>query len=224
LVVSANKPTSPDTLQHFLFGLTMHKSELDKHFTDKIEMFRLIARGLLYKQNKRHLTTDTVVNEAYMYAVKNKSIVSNENELERLVINWIKMNIGWNRSNLNRHEMLESVYVNDANHIDFEEDKDEFSYNKTITKNVETEDTIDECLTDKIELEKWYNEKKSLLQLYRYQEEDKIKQIIFDCYFMKNITKGKELSKHLNINTYYAYRYIRELKQDIKDFLQENNL
>lgn len=63
--------------------------------------------------------------------------------------------------------------------------------------------------------------------MYRDQEKDKIKQIIYECYFVKGITKGVDLAKHLGINKDYASKYIREMKSDIQEFhknyLENNN-
>jgi len=84
-------------------------------------------------------------------------------------------------------------------------------------------DDFEENIDSKLEIEFWYNDKKCLLQMYREQEQDKIKQIIFDCYFNKNITKGKDLAKHLNVNKDYSCKYIRELKSDIREFTNKNN-
>ena len=56
------------------------------------------------------------------------------------------------------------------------------------------------------------------LEAYRSQEPARVKQVIYDVYFKKGITKGTELGKHLNVNKDYACKYIRTMKQDINEF------
>ncbi len=164
-------------------------------------MLETIAKGVSYKSRKQYIQPTTAVNEAYLYIFdKHRNSFSNEDELQRIVINFITKNIIWDNSSINKKEkVMTSDYIPDVI------------------------DDFDESLNDKLYLEFWYNEKKCILQLYRDQEQDKIKQIIFDCYFKKGITKGTDLAKHLKINKDYSSKYIREMKNDIREFQNKNN-
>ena len=160
-------------------------------------MLEKIAKGIAYKQNKKYIHHSTAINEAYLYIFeKCRNKFDNEDELQRIVINYIKMMTIWNGSVSFTH--LEKTMTSD--------------YIPDII------DDFEENIDSKLEIEFWYNDKKCLLEMYRNQEQDKIKQIIFDCYFNKNIVKGKDLALHLRINKDYACRYIRELKNDIREF------
>jgi hypothetical protein len=177
-------------------------SDINDFFVNNMDMLQKIAKGIAYKQNKRYINPCTAVNEAYLYVYeKCMNKFSNEDQLQRIVINYIKMMTIWNGSVSFTH--LEKVMTSDY-----------------------IPDVIDdfyENLDSKLEIEFWYNDKKCLLQMYRDQEQDKIKQIIYDCYFNKGITKGVKLAKHLQINKDYACKYIREMKKDIRDFQDKNN-
>lgn len=180
----------------------MSNNEIDKFFVKNIDMLQKIAKGIAYKQNKKYINPSTAVNEAYLY-IYEKCInkFSNEDQLQRIVINYIKMMTIWNGSVSFSH--LEKVMTSDY-----------------------IPDVIDdfyENLDSKLQIEFWYNEKKCILEIYREQEKDKVKQIIYDCYFRKGIVKGVDLAKHLNINKDYACKYIREMKRDIRDFQDKNN-
>ena len=180
----------------------MTDKQINEFFVKNINMLEKIAKGIAYKQNKKYIHPTTAVNEAYLYIFeKCRDKFKNEDELQRIVINYIKMMTIWNGSVSfsNLEKTMSSSYIPDV--------IDEFYEN----------------LDSKLEIEFWYNERKCLLQMYRTQEQDKVKQIIFDCYFTKGITKGTEMAKHLNINKDYACKYIRGMKKDIREFKNNNS-
>lgn len=180
----------------------MTDKQINEFFVKNINMLEKIAKGIAYKQNKKYIHPTTAINEAYLYIFeKCRNKFENEDQLQRIVINYIKMMTIWNGSVSFTHleKTMTSDYIPDV--------IDDFYEN----------------LDTKLEIEFWYNERKCLLQMYRSQEQDKVKQIIFDCYFTKGITKGTEMAKHLKINKDYACKYIRELKKDIREFKDKNN-
>jgi hypothetical protein len=177
-------------------------SDINNFFVKNIDMLQKIAKGIAYKNNKKYINPSTAINEDYLYIYeKCRDKFSNEDQLQRIVINYIKMMTIWNGSVsfTNLEKVMTSDYIPD------------------------TIDDFDENFDDKLEIELWYNDRKCLLSLYREQEQDKVKQIIFDCYFKKGITKGIDMAKHLKINKDYACKYIREMKKDVKDFSDKNN-
>lgn len=174
-------------------------------------MLENIVKGIAYKANKR-IDTHAAINESYIHLINNIGNFSNEDELQRIVIKFIRDNIWWTNSKLNKEERVNTTF-------EIEEQKKDSNY-------VSTERTTEDDEEDfefKIEIERWYVERKCTLEMYRAQEEDKVKQIVFDCFFRKGITKGTELSKHLKINKDYAAKYIREMKQDIRDYFNNNS-
>lgn len=180
----------------------MTDQEVNNFFIENMTMLEKIAKGISFKQNKKYIHPTTAINEAYLYIFeKCRDKFSNEDELQRIVINYIKMMTIWNGSVSFTHleKTMTSDYIPDI--IDDFEDN----------------------LQSKLEIEFWYNDKKCLLQMYREQEQDRVKQIIFDCYFNKGITKGIDMAKHLKINKDYSCKYIREMKKDIREFSNKNN-
>lgn len=191
----------------------MTKKEIDDYFVNILQMLEKITEGIKYKQKKYHLTKDLVINEAYLHVIKNIDSIKNEKDIEKMAVQFIKMNIGWTNSQINKQERVNNNYQETT-----EDDDNDFSKDKPITKTIEIEDDYDIELLQKLEIEKWYNERKCILAEYRQQEQDKIKQIVYDCFFKKNITTGVKLAKHLNINKDYSCKYIREMKQSIQLF------
>ena len=175
--------------------------EINNKFVSIIPMLENIVKGIAYKNNKQ-IETHAAINEAYIYVIENSDIMKSEDFLQRVTIQYLNKAITWNTSKLNKLESVNNI------NTDFL---------------IEEVDNSEEDLQYKIDLENWYNDRLCTLELYRSQEESKIKRIIFDVYFKKGITKGVDLAKHLNINKDYACRYIRELKQDIRDFKQTLN-
>lgn len=179
----------------------MTQTEINEKFTSIIPMLEGIVKGIAYKAGKK-LDTHAVINEAYLYIYDNSQLCTTPDLLQRIAINWIKQNIYWTTSKLNKSES-----VNNLNETFYQDDIED-----------------DSDLEDKIELERWYADRKATLELYRLYETDRVKQIIFDLYYHKGITKGVDLAKHLGINKDYACKYIRELKTDIKNFANEKEI
>jgi len=193
----------------------MNKKEVDEYFVNMIPMLEKIVKGVSYKNNKK-IDTHAAINEGYLHIIKNIEKINTTKELEKMAVNFVNMNIIWNNSQLCKQEIVN----NTETFYNTDEEKDDQDINgKPITKTYSDSD-LELELEQKIEIEKWYDEKKCILQLYRDQEINKQKQIIFDCYFKKNITKGTALAKHLRVNKDYGCLYIRELKKDINDYYQ----
>jgi hypothetical protein len=190
------------------------KKEIDDYFVNIIPMLTKTAKGIKYKQNKGNLETDVIINETYLHIQKNMDIIKENKDIEKIATQFIKMNIGWQNSQLNKMEKVNNNYQSTT-----EDDEDDFSQDKTITETFNDEEDFDIELEQKLEIERWYNEKKCLLAMYRQQEKNKINQIIYDCFFIKDIKTGKQLAEHLKMDKGAAWRYIRIMKQSIKKYV-----
>lgn len=179
----------------------MTKQEIDNHFVKILPLLETVTLGLLTKKGYHSIDHHAIINEVYLYLLENQSICNTPEFMQRISINWINKSIGWSNSKVHRQHLEK---VGDRTHT---------SISSLI---VEIED--DSTIQDKIELENWYNEKISILSLYRQQEPSREKQIIFDLYFKKGLVKGVDLAKHLRINVTYGARYLKQLKEDIKNF------
>lgn len=187
----------------------MDKKEIDEYYVEILPMLRNIVRGIRYKKNKLHLNEDMILNETYLYIFEKVHLMKDKDVMQRIVINFINQNIGWTNSKLNKVEKIN-------NNEYFYESNYDYMFGEYL---LEEWDKSESSIETKIELEKWLMDSKCLLVEYRNQLECKLKKIIFDCYFNKNITTGKELAVHLGINKDYSSKYIRELKQDIRQFI-----
>lgn len=196
----------------------MSKQEIDNYFVNIIPMLTRTAKGIKYKQNKNYIETDVIVNEAYIHVIKNIDIIQEVKDVEKVATQFIKMNITWQNSKLNKMERLNDNYQSTT-----EDDEDDFSQNKTISITYNDEEDFDIELEQKLEIERWYNEKKCMLAMYRGQEKNKINQIIYDCYFIKGLQSGEQLATHLNMDKAAAWRYVRIMKAAIRKFAEEYN-
>lgn len=196
----------------------MSKIEIDKYFVEIIPMLSKTAKGIKYKQNKSHIETDVIVNEAYIHVIKNIDLITTTTDIEKIATQFIKMNITWQNSQINKLERVNNNYQEAL-----EDDDNDFSNDKAIKETFNDEEDFDIELEQKLEIERWYNEKKCMLAMYRQQEKNKINQIIYDCFFIKNIQTGKDLAEHLKMDKAAAWRYIRIMKQAIKKFSDEYN-
>jgi hypothetical protein len=208
----------------------LSNEDINNFFTqEKIDELRGNAAGGIFKYNRR-IDVDTVINECYLYCIEDSKELFEEANLElNIKIKKLKLKkaerVYKRRMNLNTMLDLQKMSVNFINKnllwdnsqlvIKHSVNSLHNEYNNFIDDDIE--------LDNKIEIEKWYNEKMFLLQVYRQQETDREKQIIFDVYFKKGIIKGTDMAKHLKINKDYANKYIREMKKDIKDFIIKYN-
>jgi hypothetical protein len=177
----------------------MNQQEINNYYRENNKLLTKVIKGILYKKNKK-INIDIIINESYIHVYNNIDSINNEDELQRMILNFINKSIIWTNSKINKQERL-----------------NDFEFNEFEGDNFDQQDIE---LINKINIEKWYDDKQCLLQMYRQQETDKVKQIIFDCFFIKKITKGVDLASHLKVNKDYACKYIRTLKNDIKEFAQ----
>ena len=186
----------------------MNQKEINNYYRENNKLLTKVIKGILYKKNKK-INIDIIINESYIHVYNNIDSINNEDELQRMILNFINKSIIWTNSKINKQERLRSQT--------FHKSVNDFEFNEFDTNSFDQQDIE---LINKINIEKWYDDKQCLLQMYRQQETDKVKQIIFDCFFNKKITKGVDLASHLKVNKDYACKYIRTLKNDIKEFAQ----
>jgi hypothetical protein len=195
------------------------KKEIDDFFVSEIPQMKNMIEGVKKKKMKEYITTDAALNEAYIH-ISCLAEIKDYKHLQSILINYLNKSLIWTNSRINKLEKVtaHNDKISYFNEFDGDTTDDSVRITKAITTNTNREDEGDRELLVKIELELWWNEKQSVLQMYRQQEKDKQKQIIFDCFFKKKITKGVDLAKHLMVNKDYGCAYIRVLKADIRDY------
>ena len=174
--------------------------EINETFINLIPLLRPIVKGVAYKRNKQYIEDDAAINEAYIYIIENKSLLTSQDHMQRIVINFLNKSIVWNNSKLSQQEKINNISESHFVPDQIDDDSD---------------------IIHKLATEKWFTDRRCVTRMWRAQEQDKVKCIIFDCYFDKGIVKGVDLASHLGINKDYANRYIREMKADIRDYAKK---
>ena len=181
----------------------MLSKEYKSHVTSIMPMLQAIAKGVIFTQGKRSLSPDEVISEAYLYCDSHPHLFSTIDQFQRCLISQLTMSIKWDNSRVNKQSRCNDLF--DGQTIQDEED------------------TTESDLEIKIELERWYQDRQSQLAEYRAQEPEKTKRIVFDCYFKKGVTTGAGLGRHLGIPINKACGLVKQLKNDIVQFTDNNN-
>lgn len=177
----------------------LSKKNIDDIFVSLIPNFERASSGLLAKLNKLHIDKYVVINECYIHLTKHMKEVHSQGDVEKICYNWIRSNTQWFNSQINKQERVNRIYE--------------------INNNISISDEDDDEIEDKLEIEKWFTERQILLDLYRQQETDLLKQIVFDKFFIEGFRTSRALGNHLGINKDYANLYIKQMKADIREFV-----
>ena len=177
------------------------KKKIDKYYSDNyLELLQLAAKHVGY-HNRGYDPVD-VVSHVYEYCVSKEV-----EDVAGVTYRMIMTTCYWNNSQLNREMLLKQTPFEGTE--DYE------------ARPVE----VDDCETlEKVRLEKWFNDRKSLLAMYRERiKVDKPKQIVLDKMIELKTTNSRRLGKHFGIHYLSAYAYIREIQEEIRDFEEEVN-
>ena len=67
----------------------MTNQQINDYFVSIIPMLENIVKGIAYKANKR-IDTHAAINESYIHLINNIGNFNNEDELQRIVIKFIR--------------------------------------------------------------------------------------------------------------------------------------
>ena len=181
------------------------KKKIDKYFTENYDLLTEAAqRNVEYY--KRAYDFADVISYAYEYCLKKSDSLDLDN-IDNIVHRVIITSCYWEDSPLNREMLLKQTPFEGT--ADFE------------VKPVEKEGSD---LNDKILLEKWFNNKQSILAMYRERiKVDKPKLIVLDKMIEFKTTNSRRLGKHFGIHHLSAWAYIKEIQEEIRDFEEEIN-
>ena len=181
------------------------KSKIDKYFTENYDILTEVAiRNVEYY--KRAYDYADVISYAYEYCLKKSDSLDLEN-IDSIVHRVIITSCYWEDSPLNREMLLKQT-----------------PFEGTADYEIKPVEKDGEDLNDKIILEKWFNDKQSILAMYRERiKVDKPKQIVLDKMIELKTTNSRKLGKHFGIHYLSAYAYIREIQEEIRDFEEEVN-
>ena len=181
------------------------KRRIDTYFSENYLDLLELARKHIKYHNRNYDPVD-VVSFVYEYILERRKEFCNQ-DIQSIAYRMIMTSCYWNNSKLNRDILLTQTPFEGT------QDKEAIP--------VEREDTQTQ---EKIELEKWFNDKKALLALYRERiRDDKPKQIVLDKILELQTTNSRKIGKHFDIYYLSAYAYIREIQEEIQDFEVEVN-
>lgn len=170
------------------------KEQLDRYINSNYdEVLRYTKHFLNVLNIPSSIDADAVINNAYIHCTKVHLPEMTQDKAKSYLLNTIKYELIWTQgSRTKRDDIYRSQeYIGDS-----------------------LDDTTD--LDHKIEIEERHNFKKAIIEIYRSQQHDRIKRIIFEAYYDKGHSTQTALAKYFNINTTSAYFLIKEIKENIK--------
>jgi hypothetical protein len=181
------------------------KKKIDKYFSDNYtELLELASKAV--EIDRRNYDPSDLIAHAYEYCIKKIDQLETEEDIHRFTYRVILMHSKWRTSPINREILLTQT--------PFEG-----------TEDFEIRPVEKECeMAEKILLEKWFNDKQSILAMYRERiKVDKPKLIVLDKMLEFKTTNSRRLGKHFGIHHLSAWAYIKEIQEEIRDFEEEVN-
>jgi hypothetical protein len=176
------------------------KQQLDTYFNENYQNI-LNLTGSLVKTYKRKYNPSILLSHGYEYLLSKKKDIP-QDEIQQWLITFIKNNIRWENSSINKKEKIEDNYIINEYYDQIDDDEE---------------------LNIKVKQELIYNEQKAILDQYRYNYlTDKQMQIVFDVYFNKQQSSCRKMGRHFNIHYVSAHKLIKTLKEDINHYI--NNI
>lgn len=170
------------------------KQHLDRYITlNYDEVLRYTKHFLKILNIPSSIDADAVINNAYIHCTKVNIPDMTTDKAKSYLLNTIKYELIWTQGSRSKRD---DVYRSQ----EYEGDM--------------MDDTTD--LDHKVTVEEQYNFKKAIIEIYRSQQHDRIKRIIFEAYYDKGHSTQTALAKYFDINSTSAYFLIKEIKENIK--------
>lgn len=184
------------------------KNQIDLYFTKNYSNINALAKNIINQYN-RNYESESLLNNGYIYLTSKMDEIPGIEDIQKWLITYIKNEIRWTNSQIGKEESIK--------------------YSEELTEkydNIDEDDDID----DKVAAEMRYNEQKTILHQYRHEYlDDKLKQIIFDVYFIKGHSSSRKMAAHFGHRSHKnSWELIRDMKLDINYFIEnvynkENN-
>ena len=176
----------------------VNKSQIDLYFTKNYNNINALTKNIINQYN-RDYNSESLLNNGYIYLTSKMDEIPEIDDIQRWLITYIKNEIRWTNSQIGKEEKI--------------------NYNEEVQDiYIDVDDDID----DKIAAEMRYNEQKTILHQYRNNYlTDKIKQIVFDTYFIKGHCSSRKMAAHFGHRSHKnAWELIKEMKEDINYFIE----
>jgi hypothetical protein len=182
------------------------KKKIDRYFTEHYLELIEVSSVAIDSSNRNYDPSD-VVSTAYEYVVKSIGDIETEEDIKRFAYRICLMYPKWRTSPLNREMLLKQSPF---------EGLDDY---EPVPVECDTTDIL-----DKIRLEKWYNDKKSILELYRIKlRQDKAKLVLLDKMIQLKTRNHRTLAEIYDIPHTTMYLMIKDIQEGLQDFEREVN-
>ena len=181
------------------------RKTIDRYFTEHYDDLVILAERNVKAHNRNYDAID-LISHAYEYCIRKAHELTEEN-ISSVVYRVIISSAVWNNSKLNRDMLLTQSPFEGTQDLDL--------------KPIEQEEDL---LCEKIKLEKWFNDKKAVLELYRRKiATDKPKLILLDKMIKLRTRNHRTLAEVYSMPHTTMYLMIREIQEEIIDFEDEIN-
>lgn len=169
------------------------KEHLDKYLTTNYEeVLKYTKHFLELLKIPTSIDADAVINNAYLHCAELNVQDMTEDKAKSYLLNSIKCDLIWTQGSKSKKQDL---YRSQEYTLDVIDDQTDIEH--------------------KISIEDRYNFKKAIIEIYRREQKDRIKKIVFEAYYDKGHSTQTALAKYFNINSTSAYFLIKEIKENI---------
>lgn len=169
------------------------KEHLDRYLSHNyLEVLKYTRHFLDVLNIPTSIDADAVINNAYLHCAGLNTQDMTEDKAKSYLLNTIKCDLIWTQGSKTKKQDL---YRSQEYTMDVIDDPTDLEH--------------------KIEIEDRYNFKKALVEIYRTEQKDRIKKIVFEAYYDKGHSTQTALAKYFNINSTSAYFLIKEIKENI---------
>ena len=169
------------------------KEHLDRYLiTNYEEVLKYTRHFLEVLKIPASIDADAVINNAYLHCAELNVQDMTEDKAKSYLLNTIKCDLIWTQGSKSKKQDL---YRSQEYTLDIIDDQTDIEH--------------------KISIEDRYNFKKAIIEIYRREQKDRIKKIVFEAYYDKGHSTQTALAKYFNINSTSAYFLIKEIKENI---------
>lgn len=197
----------------------MTKEEVDKAFTERYSELLKIAKGMLVKARKNY-EVEGVVAEAYLHVQRDREQLAGPEMVGVFAIKYMRDEIKWTESGLNRREKLASVDMDYVYRYNQDlEDRSRLTNFEKLELIAYRKDLQD--YESKVETERRETAIKVLIQHYAATEKNILKRKVFEVYG-KGANTCRRMADVFGISKTRACQMLEEMYADVQSFADAN--
>lgn len=180
----------------------MTKENIDKYFTANHKSILNYIENCFFKHNIFDEEPNYFLSELYIFILKRKDIIKDDEELKKFISNFIYMHTYWTNS---EHRELGTV-IKQAKKVEY------IAHNDNRQDEFDIIDTMSDDLP--IELA-------AVNELYRASLTSLEKQIVWDIYFTEGKSSARKFGDYIGKSRHVGSQYTRILRREMKEFYNE---